>query len=179
MMEYKIRPALASDLSRLMALDHTTRSDHVWQLELRRDAGQVLATFREVRLPRPITLGYPHDPFGLADEWKRMSMMYTAISGPDAVGYIMVMEQAPLSLLRVTDLVVAPQVRRQGVASALLVAAQDWASDRGIGRIMLEMQAKNLPAIRFAQKHGFEFCGYNDHYYLSQDVALFFVRALK
>jgi ribosomal protein S18 acetylase RimI-like enzyme len=108
-----------------------------------------------------------------------MSMMYTAISGPDAVGYILLMEQAPLSLVRVTDLVVAPQVRRQGVASALLAEAQDWASDRGIGQIMLEMQSKNLPAIRFAQKHGFEFCGYNDHYYLSQDVALFFARALK
>jgi ribosomal protein S18 acetylase RimI-like enzyme len=44
--------------------------------------------------------------------------------------------------------------------------------------MFLEMQAKNLPAIRLAQGHGYEFCGYNDHYYLTQDVALFFARAL-
>lgn len=179
MIDYKIRPALASDVSRLMALDHSIRSDHVWQLELRKDTGTTLATFREVRLPRPITLAYPRDPFSLADEWKRMSMMYTAISGPDAVGYVLLMEQAPLGLVRVVDLVVAPQVRRQGVGSGLLAAAQDWAQGRSSQRMMLEMPAKNLPAIRLAQKHGYEFCGYNDHYYLSQDVALFFARALK
>lgn len=179
MIDYKIRPALASDLSRLMALDHSTRTDHVWQLELRKDTGQVLSTFREVRLPRPIVLNYPRDPFALADEWKKMSMMYTAISGPDAVGYILLQEQAPLSMVRVADLVVAPQARRQGLGSALLAAAQEWAQGRGSRRVMLEMQAKNLPALRLAQKHGYEFCGYNDHYYLSQDVALFFARALK
>jgi hypothetical protein len=41
------------------------------------------------------------------------------------------------------------------------------------------MQSKNQPAIRLAQKHGYEFCGYNDHYYMTQDVALFFAKALK
>ncbi len=179
MIDYKIRPSLASDLSRLMALDHSSRSDHVWQLDLRTDASQILAAFREVRLPRPIPLEYPHDPFALADEWKRMAMMYTAISGPDAVGYILLVEQPALSLVKVADLVVAPQVRREGVGSALLTAAHEWAQGHNHRRIMLEMQAKNLPAIRMAQKHGYEFCGYNDHYYLSQDVALFFARALK
>jgi ribosomal protein S18 acetylase RimI-like enzyme len=79
----------------------------------------------------------------------------------------------------VTDLAVGANMRRRGVGSALLAAAQTWAGERGMRRLMLEMQAKNLPAIRMAQKHGFEFCGYNDHYYLTQDVALFFVRALK
>jgi len=179
MIDFKIRPALASDISRLMAIDHSIQSDHVWQLELRRDMGQVTAAFREVRLPRPIPLQYPHDPYALADEWKRMSMMYTAISGPEEVGYIMLMEQSPLALVRVADLVVAPQARRQGVASALLESAQNWAQDRGQRRMMLEMQSKNLPAIRLAQKHGYEFCGYNDYYYLSQDVALFFAKIMK
>ncbi len=179
MIEYRIRTTMASDITRLMAIDHSTRSDYVWQLELRKDTGQVYATFREVRLPRPIPLAYPRDPFALADEWKHMSMLYTAISGPDAIGYIALAVQSPLSMARVTDLVVAPQARRQGVASGLLAAGAQWAEGHGLQRMMLEMQSKNLPAIRFAQKHGYEFCGYNDHYYLSQDVALFFARALK
>lgn len=179
MMDIQLHPTVATDLPRLMALDHSTRSEYVWQMELRRETGQIFANFREVRLPRPIPLAYPHDPFALADEWTRKSMMYTAVSGPERVGYVSIVERGSASVAWVHDLVVGAHVRRQGVGSALLTAAQDWASERGVRRLMLEMQAKNLPAIRMAQKHGYEFCGYNDHYYLTQDVALFFVRALK
>ena len=46
-------------------------------------------------------------------------------------------------------------------------------------RLILEMQSKNQAYIRLAQKFGYEFCGYNDQYYLTQDVALFFGRAIK
>ena len=41
------------------------------------------------------------------------------------------------------------------------------------------MQSKNFPAICFAQKHGLNFCGYNDRYYHNQDLALFFGMVLK
>jgi GNAT superfamily N-acetyltransferase len=179
MSEFQIRPTVAPDLPRLMGMDHTITSDHVWQLELRRDAGQTVATFREVRLPRPINLEYPHDPFGLADEWKRKSMMFTAFDGPDAVGYISLVEQRPTWVAWVTDLVTNARSRRSGVASGLLSAAHAWAAERGLRRVMIGMQSKNHPAIRLAQKHGYEFCGYNDHYYLTQDVALFFAKVLK
>jgi RimJ/RimL family protein N-acetyltransferase len=65
------------------------------------------------------------------------------------------------------------------VASALLMAAQDWAVERSVRRLVLEMQSKNQAYIRLAQKFGYEFCGYNDQYYLTQDVALFFGRVIK
>ena len=65
------------------------------------------------------------------------------------------------------------------LGNALLAAAQAWAEGRSHRRLILEMQSKNLPAIRLAQKFGCEFCGYNDHYYLTQDVTLFFTKTLK
>jgi GNAT superfamily N-acetyltransferase len=172
----QIRPVVATDLPHLMGIDHSASSEYVWQLELRREAGQVSATFRDVRLPRPIALSYPHDPFSLADEWTRMAMMFAAISGKDPVGYTALIER-PASAAWVTDLVVAPTWRRRGVGSALLESAREWAGQRGHRRIFLEMQSKNQAAIRLAQKHGYDFCGYNDHYYTTQDVALFFARA--
>jgi RimJ/RimL family protein N-acetyltransferase len=79
----------------------------------------------------------------------------------------------------VTDLAVAPEHRRKGAASALLTAAQAWALERGVRRLILEMQSKNQAYIRLAQKFGYDFCGYNDQYYPTQDVALFFGRAVK
>jgi len=179
MPEIQLRPTIATDLSRLMSFDHSTTSESVWQLELRRETGQVAATFREVRLPRSVSITYPHNPYALADDWVRRSMMYTAYIGQDPAGYISLLERGTDSVVWVTDLVVNLANRRQGVASALLEAAQDWASGRSHRRLILEMQSKNLPGIRLAQKFGYEFCGYNDHYYLNQDVALFFAKAIK
>jgi len=179
MSDIQLRPTVATDLPRLMGLDHSTTSESVWQLELRRDTGQIATTFREVRLPRSIAVAFPHNPFALADDWVRKSMMYTAFVDKDPVGYISLLERGTASVVWVTDIVVNVASRRQGVGSALLGAAQEWAASRSHRRLILEMQSKNLPAIRFAQKFGYEFCGYNDHYYLTQDVALFFGKALK
>ncbi len=179
MPEIQIRPTVANDLSRLMGFDHSISSDSVWQLELRREAGQVTAAFREVRLPRSISVAYPHNPFALADDWARKSMMYTALIGQEPAGYIGLLERGTASVVYINDLAVNVAHRRQGVGSTLLEAAQDWAAGRSHRRIILEMQSKNLPVIRLAQKFGYEFCGYNDHYYHNQDVALFFAKAIK
>jgi GNAT superfamily N-acetyltransferase len=179
MMEIDIRPTVANDLTRLMGFDHSVTSDGVWQLELRREPGQAIASFREVRLPRSIKLEYPHNSFALADDWVRKSMMYTGLMGQDPVGYISLLERGAASVVWVTDLVVNAPHRRKGVGSALLAAAQDWAGNRSHRRLILELQSKNLPSIRLAQKFGYEFCGYNDHYYNNQDVALFFARNIK
>lgn len=179
MTEIQVRPTVASDLARLMGLDHSITSESVWQLELRRDVGQSTIMFREVRLPRSIPVSYPRNPFALADDWAKRSMMYTALIDQSIVGYISLIERGMDSTIYITDLVVNTPNRRQGVASALLGAAQEWATGRSNRRVILEMQSKNLPAIRLAQKFGYEFCGYNDQYYLTQDVALFFAKPLK
>ncbi|MBK8782148.1 MAG: GNAT family N-acetyltransferase [Anaerolineales bacterium] len=179
MSEIEMRPTVATDLSRLMGFDHSIKSDSVWQLELRRENAQVTGTFREVRLPRTIAVSYPHNPFSLADDWVKKSMMYTAFIGQDPVGYICLLERGTASVVWVTDLVVNGTSRRKGVGSALLAAGQEWAASRAHRRLIMEMQAKNLPAIRLAQKFGYEFCGYNDQYYINQDVAVFFAKTLK
>lgn len=179
MSDIQVRPTVAPDLPRLMGLDHSITSEAVWQLEVRREAGQVAATFREVRLPRPVQAQYPHNHFSLADDWIKRSMMFTATLGADAVGYASLLERGTSSTVWVFDLVTDAAHRRRGVASALLAAAQAWAESRSHRRLILETQSKNIPAIRLAQKIGFEFCGYNDRYYLNKDVALFFAKILK
>jgi len=179
MPSFETRPATATDMPRLMALDHSCMSDYVWQLEVRHEANQVVVNFREVRLPRSVQVTYPHNPFSLADEWTKRDAVFVALYGTEPVGYICVTEEHASTIAWVTDIVVAPEQRRQGVGSALLSAAQAWAMERGARRLVVEMQSKNQACIRLAQKFGYEFCGYNDQYYPTQDVALFFGRALK
>jgi ribosomal protein S18 acetylase RimI-like enzyme len=178
--DIQIRLAVATDLPRLMGMDHSIKSEYVWQLDLQRESNQVSMTLRLVRLPRTVRVEYPHDPYALADEWGHRSGMLVAVSGNNApVGYIALNEQHVSLSVQATDLAVAPEMRRRGVGSALVLAAQDWASARGARRFILEMQSKNHAAVQLAQKLGYEFCGYNDQYYATQDVALFFGRMLK
>lgn len=176
---YEIRPATSHDLQRLMAMDHSSLSDYVWQLEHRREAGQVTSIFREVRLPRSVVVAYPRNPMSLSEEWTRRDGLMVATEEGLPVGYIGLVEERSSAIARVTDIVVTPERRRHGVASTLLTAAQYWSVERGIQRVILEMQSKNQPCIRLSQKFGYEFCGYNDQYYPTQDVALFFGRAIK
>ena len=179
MAAFEISPASAGDILRLMALDHSCSSDYVWQLELRREAGQVSASFREVRLPRSIEVKYPRNPSSLADEWAHRDVVMVALEQGVPIGYLCAIVEQASAIAWVTDVVVAPARRRQGAASALLTATQAWALERGVRRLILEMQSKNQAYIRLAQKFGYEFCGYNDQYYLTQDVALFFGRGIK
>jgi GNAT superfamily N-acetyltransferase len=176
---FEVRPANITDISHLMAIDHSCMSDYVWQMELRREAGQVTANFREVRLPRSISVAYPRNPASLADEWTRRGGVMVAMHEKAPIGYICVTEERNAAIAWVTDIVVAPDHRRKGAGSTLLTAAQAWASERRAGRLILEMQSKNQACIHLAQKFGYEFCGYNDQYYPTQDVALFFGRVLK
>ena len=69
--------------------------------------------------------------------------------------------------------------RRQGVGRALMRHARTWARDHGLQTILVEATTKNYPALCFYQKLGFQFCGFNDHYYTNQDIALFFVQMLR
>lgn len=172
---FRVRPVVNADLPQLTALDHSSTSDHVWQLELRRDprGNQVSATFREVRLPRPVGLAYPNDPSLLADSWKRKALLIAAAAGSDVIGYL-ALAQPRAGVGWITDLVVAPAWRRKGAASALLHEAHQWCAAQGDQKIFFEMQSKNYPALMLAQKHGYEFCGYNDRYYSNQDITLLF-----
>jgi ribosomal protein S18 acetylase RimI-like enzyme len=176
---FEIRPAIATDISHLMAIDHSCMSDYVWQLELRREVGQVTANFREVRLPRSISVAYPRNPSSLADEWTHRGAVMVAVHEKTPIGYICVTEERTSAIARVTDIVIAPDHRRKSAASTLLTAVQAWASRKSLRKLILEMQSKNQACIHLAQKFGYEFCGYNDQYYSTQDVALFFGRVLK
>jgi len=174
MSDVVIRPAISTDIARLMAIDHSYSTDHVWQMALGGAPGDVSVAFQEVRLPRAMRVDYPRSPGRLADEWTQRSAVLMAEVDEEPAGYLALMPAPAPGAVWVCDLAVAQRQRRQGLGARLLGAAIDWARARGHQRLFLEMQSKNYPAIMLARKLGFVFSGYSDHYYPDEDISLFF-----
>lgn len=179
MPEIQIRPAISTDIPLLMAIDHTYSSEYVWQMEIETEEKRIAVNFREIHLPRSVRVEYPRPIHSLADDWTRRSGLLVAVLESEVVGYISLMlDIAPITTW-VSDLAVVRRVRRQGIGSALVLAAQEWGEQHGTRRIVLEMQPKNYPAIKMTEKLGFTFCGYNDRYYANHDIGLFFAKSLR
>lgn len=179
MPEIEVRPGLSTDLNELMGIDHSCASSYVWQMERLINEGQISILFREIRLPRSIIVNYPHQIEICLEDWKKANSVLVASQGNKPVGYVHIEVDNEAQSGWIKDLAVAEKYRRQGIGSALVLAAQDWSAIRNLKRVILEMSSKNLPAIRLAQKLGFDFSGYNDSFYANKDIALFFSRLLK
>lgn len=179
MPKIEIRPASPDDIPALVTLEHNYVSDYVWQMEIQRDELKTSIIFRQIKLPRSVQVKYPRNPKDLADDWENRNGVLVASMASEIVGYACLMNNMAPKTTWVTDLVVIRRQRRKGIGTALLLASQDWALQNKKRRIILEMQPKNYPAISIAQKLGFDLCGYNDHYYENQDIALFFSKWLR
>lgn len=75
----------------------------------------------------------------------------------------------------ITNIVVHPAFRRQGIATHLLKEARDYAERHGVKRITLEVRANNGAAIALYEGLGFEKDGVRPGFYDSpkEDAALY------
>jgi GNAT superfamily N-acetyltransferase len=160
-------------------LDHSYTTSSVWQMETRERDGALTVTFREARLPREIRVNYPRQGKELLVGWQRRDGFLVAVEDGQIAGYVALTTQAEHGIARIGDLVVGRPRRRRGIGTALLWAAAEWGRDHDLVRLVVETQTKNYPAIRFCQSRGLAFCGYNDHYWPSQDIVLFFGDSLR
>ena len=179
MPQIEIRPASSSDIIEMIDLDHSCQTNYVWQMDRMIEEGQVQVNFREIRLPRSVNIAYPREENYLADEWQNAAGLLVAILDENIVVYVYLKENPEVQTLILRDIVVGKKYRLQGIGTGLVLAARNWAVQRGFRRITMEMPSKNFPAVRLALKLGFEFTGYNDAHYANKDIALFFSRFLK
>jgi RimJ/RimL family protein N-acetyltransferase len=177
MPEVEIRPAVVDELQLLGRLERSIQTTRVWQMDRSFRDSELQINFREMRLPRPAPITYPYPGDELLSRVKAYDGILVASVDNALVGYASLGKNITSSTAWVTELVVDEPMRRKSIATALLLAVQDWSSQLGLRRICLEMQSRNYPAICLASKLGYEFSGYNDQYYPNQDIALFFVRS--
>ena len=178
----KIRPAELEDLTACLQFDHSYFTEHVWQMEVHEASSGIGISFRTVRLPRPVLVQYPRDKEALLAAWHRHDCFLVATAGDgdnDAksnpiVGNLTMGAYDWHNTGWLSDLVIAHDRRRRGIATQLLQVGKEWARNAGLRRLTVETQTKNHPALCFLERNGFTFCGYNDRYYANQDIALFF-----
>jgi ribosomal protein S18 acetylase RimI-like enzyme len=166
------------ELALCLDLDHTYVTDYVWQMDLREENDDMVVRFRTVRLPRNMLVPYPRSGQNLRESWQEHDCFLVAAVEDVILGYVNVRAGAVPTTGWIHDLVVGEPFRRRRIGSALLEQAERWARLRHIEHLTIELQTKNFPGITFIQSQGFVFCGFNDHYYPNQDIAVFFGKSL-
>jgi ribosomal protein S18 acetylase RimI-like enzyme len=179
MPEIAIRSIKSDDVDTLSAFEHGYYSEYAWQMNMDLDGQNYKTDFRRVRLPRQIMVAYPRKREEVFSDIDDAEAFLVAELNGRSVGYVKVVVEEEENALRIPDLVVSGPMRRQGIASGLLVAVMNLASNRDYHYLVLEMQSKNEPAIAMADKLGFSFCGFRDHYFSNQELALFFSRFVR
>jgi GNAT superfamily N-acetyltransferase len=175
----RVHPATQKDLEVCCALDHSYTTDHVWQMEAREENGAVVVHFRVANLPREMRVEYPLQGEQLLEAWQQRDGFLVAEDGGSIRGYVSLTAGIEHHIAWANDLVVDQGWRRRGIGTMLLHAAVQWGREQGMGRLAVAVQTKNYPAIRFCRSRGMSFCGYNDQYWPTRDIALFFGELLR
>lgn len=174
----QIYPAELVDVNLCCQMDGSYITEYVWQMQTRENERTTAVRFDTVRLPRPMRVQYPRSADELIEHWQQEGCFLIVHNMKDEiVGFLDAQPQPWQNTLWISNLVVDRHHRWQGYGTMLLKSANHWAAEHDLGQLILEVQTKNHPAISFAQKQGFRFCGYNERYYPNGDIALFFSRS--
>ena len=169
-----IRSARQDDLEKCHAIDHSYQTSYVWQMTCSESDRLTNIRFQVVRLPLPLHVDYPHSPQQLLERWSQTDFFLVTEQGGDIGAYLTLIIGKNEPTAWVHDTAVLPQQRREGQGSCLLAAAMRLARQHKMKRLLVTLPMKNHPAISFYQKNGFAFCGYNEFFYESGDIALYF-----
>lgn len=179
MPEIEIRPVTQNDIEALSKFEHGYYTENVWQMSLDVTIETTQVAFKRRHLPRRVLVPYPRNREAIFNHFGDAEAFLLAEHAGHPVGYLNIESQKDTKIARVSDLVVSSSMRRQGIASGLLFASMNFLTHRGLSTLVLEMQSKNDPAIKMAAKLGFSFCGFRDHYFPNNDLALFFSRFIR
>jgi GNAT superfamily N-acetyltransferase len=152
----------------------------------------MVVRFQTIRLPRVMRVSYPRRRDDLLSCWENGSTVLVTsdkrVVDTDQEQTTSVSNTRPASIYAycqldactwqqagwISHLIVDRRYRRMGIGRAMVRASILWGKNLGLRRLMVALQTKNYPGICFCEKHGFVFSGFNDHYYINGDIALFF-----
>ncbi|MBN1874165.1 MAG: GNAT family N-acetyltransferase [Anaerolineae bacterium] len=175
----RVRTARNTDWPFCLELDMSYETESAWQIEMVSGDKVWEAHFEEIRLPRKQRMS-PSLPKEIRLKgWERRDGFWVAAEHRKILGYLTLSHEVEQHTARICDLVVALEERRQGIASELFQTAVTWCSRQDVAQLMLACPPKAQPAISFALKHGFVFCGFQEAYWPGQELALFLCKRIR
>src|SRR5947209_5552939 len=184
----EIRPAVKQDLDGLIEIDGTIESSQYLHVE-RAGEGWAMSWKLEERPLRSklISRNPPSDEptfllkqivTGVEEGVVRVGEHEGAL-----VALLVALVQPQFDTLRIIDLRVDFDFRRQGIGTALGFSAISEARERGLRAVTAETFTNNLPAARFLSKLGFDLAGldarrHSNHDLVKEAVTLFWYAAL-
>lgn len=176
-----IRDGIESDIAACLELDHHYNTEYVWKMSIHEDIGQWEIAFKKERLPRPMEAVVLSNQKRLQLALSPEECFLVAIQREtsEILGYLTMRNDSIYRMALIQDLVVSRPLRRQHIGGRLIKVARQWAKERELMRLTIEVQTKNYPGIAFCRQLGFSFSGYNDQYFPNQDIAIFFSQSLR
>jgi ribosomal protein S18 acetylase RimI-like enzyme len=151
--EIEIRPAVPGDASALIA--HLKALAHEPGINIPLAPDEITLTVAEER-----------DRLASFDDNPR-AILLVAMRGGELLGELTIRglsNRRAVQHVATLGMSVRVDARGQGVGSALLEAALEWAAEHAFSRVELYVYARNTPAIALYEKHGFLHEGRRKHF---------------
>jgi ribosomal protein S18 acetylase RimI-like enzyme len=167
----RLRPP--ADIDALETLDTGFTTDRVLRVA---HTGRLVELI-EVEINPPVEKTYPRADF--ADDLALADWACVADDAAGIAGLAAIVLEAWNRRARLTHLYVASRARRKGLGRALVEAALTAARARGARCLWVETQSVNYAAVRFYERLGFRWCGFDSSLYDpevvdAREVALYF-----
>lgn len=175
----RIRPATMADIEQCERLDASYTTTSVWQMEEDESEDRITVSFHRARLPRAMTVPYPGDLTELYPDLQREQCFLVVEELGRVYGYI---DLAPAGLEGegwIRHMAVHPSFRRRGIGTHLLEAAEAWAREQGLRRVLACVQTKNDAAISLLTRRRYRFNGFMDCHYRNRDIGIVYALDLK
>lgn len=187
-MRMQIRPVTPADLGGLYEIDGTIESTQYLHLDR---AGEGLnVAWKLVERPLREKRTIPNR----LDDARQFLLKQIATGADEGIVLIAEHEDVPVAMLlaqvepgygtiRVHDLRVDYEYRRNGLATAMIYQIISRAREEGLRAVTAESTTDNLPAARFLLKCGFDLAGldarrFSNHDLVKESVALYWYAAL-
>lgn len=147
-----------------------------------------MITYRDlIALDIPILVGlereiFPESPWSAAQFREELAGVpkrrkyIVAQDGDAIVGYAGIALAGDVADIH--NIAVVPAYRRRGIATALLEQLEQWAIDKGVSALMLEIREGNSEAQPLYEKRGYRVISRRDNYYGPKIHALIMRREL-
>jgi ribosomal protein S18 acetylase RimI-like enzyme len=184
----EIRPIISSDLDALAEIDATVESTRYLHLDRGGEGWNLQWKVEERPLRAKLIESNP-----LNDE-QRFVVRQIALGAEEGIALVAEHEEQPVALLvaqpqpmhgtlKLIDLRVDYDHRREGLATAMLFQVIQSTRDAGLRAVAAETRANNFPANQLLAKVGFELAGldaqrYSNHDLVKEAVTLFWYAAL-